>query len=380
MEKGKKTEKLKQLLPMVFFILLGAACGLLFIRYIEEAGRDQSFGEFLLSLGFLIVWMSLAMYLQIVIHEAGHLVFGLLTGYRFSSFRVGSFIWIKQGGKLKLRRLSLVGTGGQCLLIPPELTDQGFPYILYNLGGSLFNLISAALFAGALLLCKGQPLLSLMFLMLTLIGIAYALINGIPMRLGTVDNDGYNALSLGKSPEALRAFWIQMKANEQVAAGVRLKDMPKEWFAMPSEDAMQNSMTAVLAVLCCNRLMDEMRFKEAREKIEELLEMKTAIVGLHRNLLIADLIYCELTGENRPDFLESVLTPDQKKFMKMMKAFPTVLRTEYAYALLAQKDGQKAAEWKNLFEKNAKKYPHPSEIESERELMAYAEKIAQGGL
>ena len=55
--------------------------------------------------------------------------------------------------------------------------------------------------------------------------------NGIPMRLGNVDNDGYNALCLGKSPAALRSFWLQMKINQQISRGVRLKDMPEDWFA-----------------------------------------------------------------------------------------------------------------------------------------------------
>ena len=54
--------------------------------------------------------------LQVIIHEAGHLVFGLLSGYKFISFRVFDFKIIKDGnGKLKIRFERLAGTGGQCL-------------------------------------------------------------------------------------------------------------------------------------------------------------------------------------------------------------------------------------------------------------------------
>ena len=56
-----------------------------------------------------------------------------------------------------------------------------------------------------------------------------------------------------------------------------------------------------------------------------------------------------------------------------MKTFPSVLRTEYAYALLGEKDIDKAQKIKDQFEKCAKTYPYPSDIDSERELMEIAE-------
>lgn len=52
--------------------------------------------------------------------------------------------------------------------------------------------------------------------------------NGIPMRLGTVDNDGYNAFSIRKNSASMRAFRVQLKVNEQIAKGVRIKDMPAQ--------------------------------------------------------------------------------------------------------------------------------------------------------
>lgn len=56
-----------------------------------------------------------------------------------------------------------------------------------------------------------------------------------------------------------------------------------------------------------------------------------------------------------------------------MKTYPSVLRTEYAYALLAKKDDIKASKVMEKFEKVAHSYPHLIDIESERELMAIAQ-------
>jgi len=61
--------------------------------------------------------------------------------------------------------------------------------------------------------------------------------------------------------------------------------------------------------------------------------------------------------------------------MKKMKTFPSIQRTEYAYALLAEKDLAKAEKIKKQFEASAKNYPYPQDIQSERELMEIAENI-----
>lgn len=370
---SNKDNKIKQYIPILFFMIIGAICGVLIIRYIESV--EKSTGEIIFSAIILLIGIYVAIFLQIIIHEGGHLIFGLLTGYGFSSFRVGSIMWIKVEEKIKFRKLSLAGTGGQCLLTPPEIKDGKFPYVLYNLGGCIVNFISALIFAWIALSIKAFDLLSLILLIISVVGIGFALLNGIPMRLGAVDNDGYNAFSLGKDKEALRAFWIQLKVNEKVSTGVRLKDMPNDWFEIPSNVSMRNSITATIGVLKCSRLMDQMKFEESDQLMQKLLGMETGIVGLYRNLMVVDRIYCELVGENRRDILNKMLDKEQKKFMKAMKNFPSVIRTKYAYAIISEKNYDEAAGAKKMFEKVALRYPHPSEIAAERQLMDYASSL-----
>lgn len=377
-DKGKKKKgSLKQYIGLIFMIIIGGAGGFLAAGYLDsvlETGKSPQ--ELLFFTGGILICFIIACYLQIIIHEAGHLIFGLLSGYRFSSFRIGSFIWLKEGEKLTCKRLSIAGTGGQCLMIPPNMKDGKIPVVLYNLGGSIMNVIAAIISILLFFACKGMPFLSLFWLLMAGTGMAFALINGIPMHVGMVDNDGYNALSLGKSEEALRSFWIQMKANSEIAKGVRVKDMPKEWFAVPSYEGMQNSIVAVMGVFACNRLMDEHQFEEAAELMKHLLSMETAINGLHKGIMKCDLIYCELIGENRQEVIEELLDKEEEAFMKSMKSFISVLRTRYAYALLFEKDEEKADKWKAQFEKCAAKYPYACDVEAERELMVIAEERA----
>lgn len=376
-EKKKKKGQWQQWLFMGFFALIGAVCGVLMVHFAEQnVTEGSSLWEELLPLVVLFVGMFVGMYLQLIIHEAGHLVFGLLSGYRFSSFRIGSFMLLKENDKFVIKKLTLAGTGGQCLMVPPPMRDGRIPVILFNLGGSLMNLIASAIFLIVYLLIPSGTIISFICLLMVLIGVAIALMNGIPLRLGTVDNDGYNALSLGKNPDAMRAFWLQLKVNEQIAKGVRLKDMPDEWFTVPTDEAMRNSMVAAQGVFATNRLMDQQRFEEADQLIAHLLEIDSGIIGLHRSLMICDRMYCEMISNNRKELLDEMLTKEQTNFMKAMKKFPSVIRTEYVYSLLAQKDETKAKEARALFQKVAKTYPYPSDIQSERELIEIADNLA----
>ena len=49
------------------------------------------------------------------------------------------------------------------------------------------------------------------------VGLVFTLLNGIPMKVGGIDNDGRNALSLRKSKTALYAFWLQMKKQVKMS-------------------------------------------------------------------------------------------------------------------------------------------------------------------
>ena len=376
-EKKKKKTSWQQYLGMIFMILIGIFCGIIMALYIDKSSADTTAFQKIISFAVLFISLYVALLFHIIIHEAGHLVFGLMTGYKFSSFRIASFMWLKESGKIKLKRVSIAGTAGQCLMAPPDMKDGRLPIVLYNLGGSFFNLITGVLFLSLFLFITDIPLLSPILLIFAIIGFMTAMINGIPMRMGTVDNDGYNAFDLSKNKEAVEAFWMQLKVVEQTSKGIRLKDMPAEWFDIPTDESMKNSMVATRCVFACNRLMDEEKFEEADALMAHLLEIESGIVGLHHDLLICDRIYVELIRENRSDVIEGMLTKEQKQFMKAMKRFPSVLRTQYALALLWEKNVSRAETIKRDFEKAVKSYPYPHEIEAERDLMLIAERVCK---
>lgn len=369
----KKADKIGNIVMVATYLVMGFCAGALLVDFANPAG--EGFLTYLGRILWGVVLLYAAIYLQIILHEGGHLVFGLLSGYRFVSFRVGSFLWLKQGDGIAFRRFSLTGTAGQCLLEPPEWND-GIPFVLYNLGGITMNFLTAAFSVALAVLFPAASLGRLIFGVLAVAGFGIALTNGLPLHVGGIDNDGMNVLSLGKNKKALAAFYTQMRINKAIGEGVRLRDMPAEWFPLPDEESMGNSMTATMEVFRCNRLLDEHRFAEAEEAMSTVIHGNNAVLGIHKNLLTCDGILCEALGENRPEVLSELATKRLYTFFKTMKNNPSILRTEFILALFLEKDREKAEKIKKSFEKAVKNYPYAGEIGGEREFLELAEKRA----
>lgn len=302
-------------------------------------------------------------FVQIILHEGGHLIAGLLSGYRFVSFRILSMIWVKKDGRIVRRKYSLAGTGGQCLLDPPGTCDD-YPGVFYNLGGVIMNLLTALI---AILVCRAvsSPLVQMVLMLFAGTGIIYALINGIPLTSDSVSNDGRNTLEIIRSSEAKKALWRQLRINALQSYGDRLRDMPEDLFELPPDEEMKNSLCASIAVLRMARLIDEHKFPEALELMEKIRQWP-AVPGVYRNQIIIEKVSMEiLTGNTDP----GLVTEEYKKALKMMRNSMSAQRTEYAVQKCIMKNEQKAAVLKKWMESMYRIWPYASEVEAEREMI-----------
>ena len=230
---ANKLMKLKNILPIIFYMGIGVIYGYFTSSFLDsKLGEAVSLGTYLIVLIFLIALLYLSITIQVIIHELGHLIFGLISGYKFTSFRLLNIMLIKISGKYKIKFFSLPGTAGQCLMTPPELKNNVIPYALYNLGGSVLNLVTVPLFSCMYFIFRDVMELPIIFIVLAVSGLASGIMNIIPIRFGEVDNDGTNFLTLYRNPDAIKALYIQCSVNAELAKGTRLKNMPKKWFYM----------------------------------------------------------------------------------------------------------------------------------------------------
>ncbi|MBQ4426193.1 MAG: M50 family metallopeptidase [Oscillospiraceae bacterium] len=348
---------MKKALNYTLSMLFGVALGLSIVLTSNLAElADESFLLFFAAyLGYAVL-AALIYFASTLLHEAGHLIFGLLTGYGFVSFRVGNLMLVRTSDGLRFRRFSLAGTGGQCLLSPPERSDGKKPVHLYNLGGVIMNMILAVVFFALFLRFGGT-----FFILVFLINAFMALRNGIPSSLGGVPNDGANGVSMLRDERSIDALWLQLRVNRAQMEGLRLRDMPDEWFTL--EGDMENALFTSCYVFRENRALDMHDFETAEKLCDELLAKK--IIELYRMYLMCDKLFLSaLRGEPEEKFLDLNYF---KAFLK--QPVISAARTNYAVARLVTFDEAEAQRSLEVFEKIAKAYPAAGDIALERELI-----------
>lgn len=364
-DKVKNKGRLGTLVSVLCFAVIGVGCGIAVIPVIDYfMGKDSNFFIALMGLFLMLSLMYVAIFLEMAIHEMGHLVFGLLTGYKFVSYRVGSYTFIKEDGKLKIKKFTLPGTGGQCLMAPPEYTTT-MPYILYNAGGAIFNFISSLIFLLLFFPFSDIPFLSSFLLMAAFISFGLGAMNIIPLIYG---NDGSNIANIHKSEMERKAFWAQMKMAQLQSENIRLKDMPEEIFPVRSKEDVIGIMTSSAFAYYESSLLDSGEFEKAL-KVSEVVISSPLLVGVLRTAIKCDEIYTLLLLGREKKEIDEIKDKKFIKEMKGMRGMLFVMRCEYAYALLYEENENKANEIRKAFDMAAERYPYVSEVEGERYLM-----------
>lgn len=359
-------------------VLLGAAAGfavgvlLAMLLPKRDAARPFSLSRTLVSLGLTLAWACLCGYVSILVHEAGHLVCGLLSGYRFVSYRAGSFILYRRAGRLHRGRYTVAGTAGQCLLAPPGAFGEAYPYVLYNLGGALANFLLGAVCLAAGVLAPGK-VWTLLLVLAGALSILIGLPNLIPLK--SMTTDGTNLLLARRSETARKAFWVTLAANEQLTEGRRLREMPGEWFDVPPLSPQLDPLTLGLHCAALQRLMDEGRLAEAAAGYRAVLEQGGRLIELQKNEIRCELLLLALlTGDDAA--ARQLNTPALQKYRKATAGYPSRLCLAYAEALLLDGDAAQAGVRRTAFVQKAAAYPLAGETALYADLLDAADRRA----
>ena len=348
------------LMPALALVLIAAA---LCISYGALAHRISPIAVLIALIPMLAVAM--------LTHEIGHLLVALACGWRFVSISALSFTVVSDGGGLRLKRSRNPITQWQCLCSPDDEINAKKSTILVNLGGFIGNACTFLLFAAfSVIFIEYRVLLSVLYTGAVL-SLAVGVENLIPMRTGLACNDGYNALSARGDGAALSTVrLIRINAHRSEA---RLRDMPDGLFVY-DEAQITNVQTAALAYQAFVRKMDQGDFDGAYALGMRLLGGEADLLPLYRGLLSLDMTYICAVAYRDPVLAGSYVGDGELRIMKLLSSLPSVQRTRYAYALSIG-DGEFARRSLDEFRKAQKRYYPRSEMQSERELIALADKV-----
>lgn len=371
---------MKTILKLIGGLFIGIVAGLGIAAVIIVLFTDSTFSEFtgkLLSTdGVEAIAASLvgiasfivAIAILIPIHEAGHLICGWLTGYKFVSFRIFSWTFIKIDGKILVKKFAVAGTGGQCLLTPPDLPLEKIPTGWYNAGGVLANLLVMLLILPFFFL-NLHPFMIEALAIFCITDVFLILVNGIPMKLNGISNDGYNIIYLNHNLLSKRAIVLQLRSNALIQNGMRPKDMPDEWYEWRTDVDFKNPLEVSIPLMYASKLIDQMQFEDAYKAFSELYSHKGEIIQLYVNEVACELAFCALITGHR-EHAEELLDPIQRKYIDTYKkVMSSKLRLLCAIALYLDNDIGKAKDIYQTLSTDQDKYLLQGEVKSDLTIM-----------
>ncbi|MBQ8009389.1 MAG: M50 family metallopeptidase [Bacteroidaceae bacterium] len=342
---------------------------------------DVKTGKLGLAICFSFLSMAIAVVLNIMLHEAGHLVFGLLTGYKFVSYRAFSLTLIKDvQGKFKWKKYSISGTLGQCLMEPPrDFKSENLPYFWYNAGGVIVNILLVII---SLVMLKSFDLpmfWECFFFMMMFVGVAIALMNGLPLKSAGLNNDGSNIMELWKHPEKRTDMAHQLLIVAETSKGKRAIEMPEEWFPNPTITDFKDLITITTKNNYICWLEDNLRFEEALEETEKVMEHEAEIPQLIRFELGCDWLLLELALHNRPLQIERINTKQLWAYLQSAGKYSAQKQaTFFAWQLIHENNPADADKILNDMKANQDNYAFIGEARTAIALMEHIKELYNG--
>lgn len=372
---NKKTYGMKRVTKLILGVVVGFALGFGGVICGITLFSDTSLGDFWGKVASIdsfdllgvvvttLVSFYVAIYLQIILHEGGHLVGGLASGYSFVSFRIGNLTLIRKDGRFAFKRFSVAGTGGQCLLTPPQKPLNEIPVVWYNLGGVFANLLSAVVAIMLVFCISGMPSFVVTFLVLfCIMGGFLALMNGIPMKVGGIGNDADNMRLLLKSAEGKLALMTQLRVNALLQEGVRMREMPAEWFPEEENPDYKDALLISVRLMAASRYEDMGEMDKAYVIYKDCLQHKDELIGLLVKETSCSALFISLVkGES--EVVDELYTDDLKvyinQYKKVMSGKQALL---CALALYKENDKDKAKEIYETLCRESDKYLMQGEV------------------
>jgi hypothetical protein len=324
----------KNMIKRILFILLFAAIGFgggyLLAPHIENI---TFFGALYAVSVFIFSFP-----LHVILHEFGHILGGLISGYDFIMFRLFDTVWIKTEEGLSKRKEYIPGVQGQALMIPPATEDNKQPpFLLYHASGILVNLLTGVIF-----ILLGRTLtidwLVQFFYISSIVAFLLAIANAIPLK-GT---DGYNISQMLKHDSISSELTNLLTMYQDMVGGASLESLQK-YVDLDALGSLENPNTATVYSLRASYLFDEHDFEGARDIYQTLYRNQGKLFAGHQADVTLNYLYALLLTEPDNATVASLInTNTYKQFTKIKQS--NYLRIQAAVAMYHQGDFKKTAE------------------------------------
>lgn len=265
--------------------------------------------------GLEILWFLLLQVIGILaivfcfigFHEFGHFVFGILSGYSLTLFKIGPFEFVREhDGKIHFHFGFMNGVVlGQCLMFPPKpRKKKQTPFFWYNAGGLIFSYLM--LFVEVALYFI--PNIYLRWFMIPAIVISLFLCYQNSIYIPNGFNDVSNAHFIRKNKKYIDSLMYQLEVSGNILRGKRYgaKTMYNGYY----EDKL-NHISIPVVQFKYYHAIDHLDLIEATKYYELLNDnYYNVLLPIQRALINLDLMWGDLV-------LKKSFSAFKRHFMRM---------------------------------------------------------------
>ena len=376
--KDKKKKNSSRIYSLVLFLVCAVLGGLLGLSIIFSFGEELQWWQLAGRLVEGLILFFLAFFLQVIFHEFGHMVAGLIRGWSFMSFMILGFVLVRREGRFHLSRFVIPGVGGQCLMMPPKGGDTDFGIALYNAGGVLMNALIAVL-AGILLVLHVSVWswgIEVLLASLSISGLFFALTNGIPACQGGIPNDGKNIEELRKDSFATHVFLTTMGVMGRLQQGCPVEEAMDGYLSDGHQLDYANPIHVMAVNFDLSSAIARLDFERAYAILKSMKPEEDKIISLYQKEILLEEVFLYLVAPRNGVDVADLITADTLRYFEMQTAFrPTALRVKYAFARLYECNKSKAEIIYRQFQKVCSTYHVQGEIVTEQKLIEYVRNL-----
>lgn len=319
---------------------------------------------------YLLICILVAYYFNVVLHEFGHALFGLLTGYRLFGIQVGRRIYIRNvyNGQWNKKVDQPIGYLGRCLMMPKERKDiNNYPFVLCYAGGVIINGVIAMSCIPLIELTKDCKVVVIPIVAIFWTALWLALGNGLPLydeKTG-VGTDGHSIYHMLRDADIRRYVWCCRYIEGMEYSGIRLKDIPEKYYLLYEQGDISKIGASDLKYNHIEYLIDCGQYELAARKLDELMAERITRDIFYKQL-ICERIWIALLM-NETDVLKELYNESVKKFIiNNMNSDYSVIRILYRYYML-QGDIENLDIIKRKFDELCDIYPSRGRVMMERD-------------
>jgi hypothetical protein len=212
-----------------------------------------------------VIFALVSFTIQIIFHELGQCMFGLLTGWKLIYLQIWKIVFYhdRKTDQYKFKTVSCMGF--QCIMNPNSID---YSSTMYSLGGLFSNFILSTIGMLAAVKMYYSTFPFLFFLSFTLSGIALLITNGIP-KVNNLCNDMACFLLTKDSEVTRRSHNTQLVIASELSQG-KTYAMMKEKLFQQDKNTEINEVTAYSLILNYYYHLDRDEFQSAHKELTKV--------------------------------------------------------------------------------------------------------------